>query len=73
MLCLCVCVCVWVQVTLSGRDVDKGMSVRTSGAQITAITCNEAEGSAFNTQCICVHAHIHIFQDYFSLPFVSQI
>nr|XP_040042642.1 phosphoinositide 3-kinase regulatory subunit 6 isoform X1 [Gasterosteus aculeatus aculeatus]XP_040042643.1 phosphoinositide 3-kinase regulatory subunit 6 isoform X1 [Gasterosteus aculeatus aculeatus]XP_040042644.1 phosphoinositide 3-kinase regulatory subunit 6 isoform X1 [Gasterosteus aculeatus aculeatus] len=31
------------KVTLSGRDVDKGMSVRTSGAQITAITCNEAE------------------------------
>ncbi|KAM8879386.1 phosphoinositide 3-kinase regulatory subunit 6 isoform 2-T2 [Spinachia spinachia] len=31
------------KVTLSGRDVDKGMSVRTSGAQITAIPSNEAE------------------------------
>ncbi|XP_062420316.1 phosphoinositide 3-kinase regulatory subunit 6 [Pungitius pungitius] len=31
------------KVTLSGRDVDKGISVRTSGAQITAIPCNEAE------------------------------
>ncbi|XP_068448546.1 phosphoinositide 3-kinase regulatory subunit 6 [Clinocottus analis] len=31
------------KVTLSGRDVDKGMSVRTSGVQITAIPSNEAE------------------------------
>ncbi|XP_054460663.1 phosphoinositide 3-kinase regulatory subunit 6 isoform X2 [Anoplopoma fimbria] len=31
------------KVTLSGRDVDKGMSVRTSGAQINAIPSNEAE------------------------------
>ncbi|XP_068583835.1 phosphoinositide 3-kinase regulatory subunit 6 isoform X2 [Cebidichthys violaceus] len=31
------------KVTLSGRDVDKGMSVRTTGAQITAIPSNEAE------------------------------
>lgn len=49
MLCLCVYfyVCVWarVQVTLSGRDIDKGVSVRMSGAQISAIPSNEAEGS----------------------------
>ncbi|XP_056265121.1 phosphoinositide 3-kinase regulatory subunit 6 isoform X2 [Pseudoliparis swirei] len=31
------------KVTLSGRDVDKGMSVRMSGAQISAIPSNEAE------------------------------
>ncbi|KAK9540005.1 hypothetical protein VZT92_002481 [Zoarces viviparus] len=31
------------KVTLSGRDVDRGMSVRTTGAQITAIPSNEAE------------------------------
>lgn len=31
------------KVTLSGRDVDKGISVRTSGAQINAIPSNEAE------------------------------
>ncbi|KAK2816859.1 hypothetical protein Q5P01_025050 [Channa striata] len=31
------------KVTLSGRDVDKGLSVRTSGAQINAIPSNEAE------------------------------
>uniref|UniRef100_UPI0037E8933A phosphoinositide 3-kinase regulatory subunit 6 isoform X2 n=1 Tax=Semicossyphus pulcher TaxID=241346 RepID=UPI0037E8933A len=31
------------RVTLSGRDVDKGLSVRTSGAQINAIPSNEAE------------------------------
>lgn len=34
-----------VQVTLSGRDVDKGISVRTSGVQINAVPCSEAEGS----------------------------
>ncbi|XP_075946383.1 phosphoinositide 3-kinase regulatory subunit 6 [Anarhichas minor] len=31
------------KVTLSGRDVDKAMSFRTTGAQITAIPSNEAE------------------------------
>ncbi|KAM7394064.1 hypothetical protein PAMP_020887 [Pampus punctatissimus] len=31
------------KVTLSGRDVDKGISVRTSGVQISAIPTNEAE------------------------------
>ncbi|XP_074486617.1 phosphoinositide 3-kinase regulatory subunit 6 [Sebastes fasciatus] len=31
------------KVTLSGRDVDKGISVRTSGAQINAIPSNQAE------------------------------
>ncbi|XP_074521583.1 phosphoinositide 3-kinase regulatory subunit 6 [Halichoeres trimaculatus] len=31
------------RVLLSGRDVDKGLSVRTSGAQISAIPNNEAE------------------------------
>ncbi|XP_037545796.1 phosphoinositide 3-kinase regulatory subunit 6 [Nematolebias whitei] len=31
------------KVTLSGRDVDVGISVRTSGAVIDAIPCNEAE------------------------------
>ncbi|XP_029290634.1 LOW QUALITY PROTEIN: phosphoinositide 3-kinase regulatory subunit 6 [Cottoperca gobio] len=31
------------KVTLSGRDVDKGISVRTSGAQINAIPANETE------------------------------
>ncbi|XP_070774618.1 phosphoinositide 3-kinase regulatory subunit 6 [Enoplosus armatus] len=31
------------KVTLSGRDIDKGISVRTSGAQINAIPSNEAE------------------------------
>ncbi|XP_038569707.1 phosphoinositide 3-kinase regulatory subunit 6 [Micropterus salmoides] len=31
------------KVTLSGRDIDKGISVRTSGAQINAIPTNEAE------------------------------
>ncbi|XP_034544817.1 phosphoinositide 3-kinase regulatory subunit 6 [Notolabrus celidotus] len=31
------------RVLLSGRDVDKGLSLRTSGAQISAITTNEAE------------------------------
>lgn len=31
------------KVTLSGRDIDKGISVRTSGAQISAIPSNEAE------------------------------
>ncbi|KAK1885624.1 Phosphoinositide 3-kinase regulatory subunit 6 [Dissostichus eleginoides] len=31
------------KVTLSGRDVDKGISVRTSGTQISAIPSNEAE------------------------------
>lgn len=31
------------KVTLSGRDTDKGISVRTSGAQINAIPSNEAE------------------------------
>ncbi|XP_010871299.1 phosphoinositide 3-kinase regulatory subunit 6 isoform X2 [Esox lucius] len=31
------------QMLLSGRDVDKGMSVRTSGAQISAIPTNETE------------------------------
>ncbi|XP_034402041.1 phosphoinositide 3-kinase regulatory subunit 6 isoform X2 [Cyclopterus lumpus] len=31
------------KVTLSGRDFDKGMSVRMSGAQISAIPSNEAE------------------------------
>lgn len=31
------------KMTLSGRDVDKGISVRTSGAQINAIPSNEAE------------------------------
>ncbi|XP_042341394.1 phosphoinositide 3-kinase regulatory subunit 6 isoform X2 [Plectropomus leopardus] len=31
------------KVTLSGRDIDIGMSVRTSGAQISAIPSNEAE------------------------------
>lgn len=45
--CVFLCVCVWarVQVTLSGRDIDKGVSVRMSGAQISAIPSNEAEGS----------------------------
>ncbi|XP_019939274.2 phosphoinositide 3-kinase regulatory subunit 6 isoform X2 [Paralichthys olivaceus] len=31
------------KVTLSGRDVDKGISVRTTGAQINAISSSEAE------------------------------
>ncbi|KAM9856970.1 phosphoinositide 3-kinase regulatory subunit 6 [Aulostomus maculatus] len=31
------------KVTLSGRDIDKGMSVRTTGARINAIPSNEAE------------------------------
>ncbi|XP_059201221.1 phosphoinositide 3-kinase regulatory subunit 6 isoform X2 [Centropristis striata] len=31
------------KVTLSGRDIDKGVSVRTTGAQINAIPSNEAE------------------------------
>nr|XP_020513247.1 phosphoinositide 3-kinase regulatory subunit 6 [Labrus bergylta]XP_020513248.1 phosphoinositide 3-kinase regulatory subunit 6 [Labrus bergylta] len=31
------------RVTLSGRDVDKGLSVRMTGAQISAIPSNEAE------------------------------
>ncbi|KAI3353071.1 hypothetical protein L3Q82_019636 [Scortum barcoo] len=31
------------KVTLSGRDIDKGISVRMSGAQISAIPSNEAE------------------------------
>lgn len=31
------------KVTLSGRDIDKGISVRTSGAQISAIPSSEAE------------------------------
>ncbi|KAM8773611.1 phosphoinositide 3-kinase regulatory subunit 6 isoform 1-T3 [Acanthopagrus schlegelii] len=31
------------KVTLSGRDIDKGISVRTSGAQISAIPSNETE------------------------------
>ncbi|XP_034713320.1 phosphoinositide 3-kinase regulatory subunit 6 isoform X3 [Etheostoma cragini] len=31
------------KVTLSGRDIDKGISVRTTGAQINAIPSNEAE------------------------------
>ncbi|KAM9363846.1 phosphoinositide 3-kinase regulatory subunit 6 [Symphorus nematophorus] len=31
------------KVTLSGRDIDKGISVRTSGAQINAIPSNETE------------------------------
>ncbi|XP_041642353.1 phosphoinositide 3-kinase regulatory subunit 6 isoform X2 [Cheilinus undulatus] len=31
------------RVILSGRDIDKGLSVRTSGAQINAIPSNEAE------------------------------
>ncbi|XP_028423562.1 phosphoinositide 3-kinase regulatory subunit 6 isoform X3 [Perca flavescens] len=31
------------KVTLSGRDVDKGISVRTTGAQINAIPSNKAE------------------------------
>ncbi|CAJ1053615.1 phosphoinositide 3-kinase regulatory subunit 6 [Xyrichtys novacula] len=31
------------KIVLSGRDVDKGVSVRTSGAQISAIPHNEAE------------------------------
>ncbi|XP_041821026.1 phosphoinositide 3-kinase regulatory subunit 6 [Chelmon rostratus] len=31
------------RVTLSGRDIDKGISVRTSGAQINAVPSNEAE------------------------------
>ncbi|XP_044046290.1 phosphoinositide 3-kinase regulatory subunit 6 isoform X2 [Siniperca chuatsi] len=31
------------KVTLSGRDIDKGISVRTSGAQINAIPSDEAE------------------------------
>ncbi|XP_045073136.1 phosphoinositide 3-kinase regulatory subunit 6-like [Coregonus clupeaformis] len=33
----------YTKVSLSGRDVDKGMSVRTSGAQISAIPSNETE------------------------------
>lgn len=33
------------QVTLSGRDVDKGISVRTSGAQINAVPSTQAEGN----------------------------
>lgn len=41
------CLFFCVQVTLSGRDVDVGISVRTSGAVIDAIPCNEAEGSVF--------------------------
>lgn len=43
-----------VQVTLSGRDVDKGLSVRTSGVQITAIPSSEAEGSASHLQPVVV-------------------
>lgn len=42
------CVFLFVQVTLSGRDIDKGFSVRTSGAQISAIPSNETEGSVFS-------------------------
>ncbi|XP_023119469.2 phosphoinositide 3-kinase regulatory subunit 6 [Amphiprion ocellaris] len=33
----------YTKVTLSGRDVDKGMSVRMTGAQISAIPSSEAE------------------------------
>lgn len=44
-----------VQVTLSGRDVDKGMSVRTSGAQINAIPSNEAEGSVLSLKQLVFH------------------
>ena len=47
-LCVCVHVFLFVQVTLSGRDIDKGISVRTSGAQISAIPSNETEGSVFS-------------------------
>lgn len=36
------------QMMLSGRDVDVGISLRTSGAQINAIPSSEAEGSVFS-------------------------
>lgn len=39
------------QVTLSGRDVEKGLSVRTSRVQISTIPSNEAEGSLVLTVC----------------------
>lgn len=34
--------------TLSGRDIDEGISVRMTGAQINAIPSNEAEGAEFS-------------------------
>lgn len=45
--CVSFALCLCPQVTLSGRDIDVGLSVRTSGGVISAIPYNEAEGSAF--------------------------
>lgn len=58
-----------VQVTLSGRDIDKGMSVRTAGAQIDAIPSSEAEGSVSRLKCV---VFTHTSADW-SLVFASQI
>ena len=44
--CVHISVCA-PKVTLSGRDVDKGISVRTSGAQISGIPSSQAEGLIF--------------------------
>lgn len=41
-----------VQVTLSGRDVEKGFSVRTLGVQVNAIPSSEAEGLSHKTLCV---------------------
>lgn len=43
-----------VQVTLSGRDVERGFSVRTLGAQINAIPSNQAEGGARAHETLCI-------------------
>lgn len=54
-----------VQVTLSGRDVDKGISVRTSGAQINAIPSNKAEGSVLSLKQVNVSYFLMLFTHYF--------
>lgn len=58
-----------VQVTLSGRDIDKGMSLRTSGAQINAIPSSQAEGSVSHLKLV---AFAHAGADGF-LVFAAQI
>lgn len=58
-----------MQVTLSGRDIDKGLSVRTSGVQINAIPSSEAEGSVSHLELV---EFPHTGADWF-LVFAPQI
>lgn len=67
---MCVCVCILcaycVQVTLSGRDIDKGISVRMSGAQINAIPSSEAEGPVLSLVHTVFHTHSQVLRYTFS-------